>query len=53
MLMILKYIGRSERKNDQEILQKDLDSLKAWSDEWLLKFHPNKCYSITIGKKRG
>ena len=25
--------------------------LKAWSDEWLLKFHPNKCYSITIGKK--
>ena len=27
-------------KHDQEILQKDLDSLKAWSDQWLLKFHP-------------
>ena len=38
-------------KHDQEILQKDLDSLKAWSDQWLLKFHPKKCYSITIGKK--
>ena len=40
-------------KHDQEILQKDLDSLKAWSDQWLLKFHPKKCYSITIRKKRG
>ena len=29
-------------KHDQEILQKDLDSLKAWSDQWLLKFHPKK-----------
>ena len=38
-------------KHDQEILQKDLDSLKAWSDQWFLKFHPKKCYSITIGKK--
>ena len=38
-------------KHDQEILQKDLDSLKAWSDQWLLKFHPKKFYSITIGKK--
>ena len=32
-------------KHDQEILQKDLHSLQAWSDEWLLKFHPNRCYS--------
>ena len=39
-------------KHDQEILQKDLDCLKAWSDQWLLKFHPKKCYSITLGKKR-
>ena len=52
MLMKLKYIGRSEKKHDQEILQKNLDSLKAWSDQWLLKVHPKKCYSITIGKKR-
>ena len=33
-------------KHDQEILQKDLHSLQAWSDEWLLKFHPNRCYSL-------
>ena len=48
-----KIYREIREKNDQEILQKDLDSLKVWSDEWLLKFHPNKCYSITIGKKRG
>ena len=46
-----KIYREIREKNDQDILQKDLDSLKAWSDEWLLKFHPNKCYSITIGKK--
>ena len=46
-----KIYREIREKNDQEILQKDLDSLKAWSDEWFLKFHPNKCYSITIRKK--
>ena len=24
---------------------------KKWSDIWLLKFHPDKCFSITIGNK--
>ena len=24
--------------------------LKTWSDRWLLKFHPSKCYYITIGQ---
>ena len=47
-----KIYREIRKKNDQESLQKDLDSLKAWLDEWLLKFHPNKCYSITIGKKK-
>ena len=46
-----KIYREIREKNDQDILQKDLDSLKARSDEWLLKFHQNKCYSITIGKK--
>ena len=46
-----KIYREIREKHDQEILQKDLDSLKAWSDEWFLKFHPKKCYSITIGKE--
>ena len=33
---------------DHEILQ-DLNKLSDWSDLWLLKFHPEKCFSLTIG----
>jgi len=29
--------------NDSEALQQDLDSLSRWSEEWLLRFNPNKC----------
>ena len=35
---------------DHGILQRDLENLKTWSDRWLLKFHPSKCYYITIGQ---
>ena len=34
---------------DQRILQKDLDTLTKWSEIWLLKFHPKKCFNLTIG----
>ena len=36
-------------KNDQGILQHDLNTLEQWSNKWLLKFHPNKCKHMTIG----
>ena len=35
---------------DQEILQNDLDTLCMWSDKWLLKFHPEKCKVMHLGK---
>ena len=35
---------------DQEILQNDLDTLSMWSDKWLLKFHPEKCKVMHLGK---
>ena len=35
---------------DQTILQSDLDTLTRWSDVWLLKFHPEKCFHLSIGK---
>ena len=37
-------------KNDQSILQHDLNTLVQWSYKWLLKFHPNKCKHMTICK---
>ena len=38
---------------DQRILQKDLDTLTKWSEIWLLKFHPEKCFNLTIGIREG
>ena len=33
---------------DNEILQKDITNLIRWSDTWLLRFHPDKCVTMTI-----
>lgn len=37
-------------KQDNEQLQTDLNKLSDWSDTWLLKFHPDKCKHMHIGK---
>ena len=37
-------------KNDALLLQDDIDNLEAWSKLWLLKFHPDKCHLLTLGK---
>ena len=36
--------------NDPKNLQDDLNILQKWSNTWLLKFHPDKCKRMTIGK---
>ncbi len=36
--------------DDSELLQQDLNKMSEWSETWLLKFHPKKCASISIGK---
>jgi len=38
-------------KNDQLILQDDLNKLFEWSNKWLLKFHPDKCKILQISTK--
>ena len=35
---------------DQRILQNDLDYLTSWSSKWLLRFHPDKCNLMRVGK---
>lgn len=37
-------------EQDKNTLQNDLYKLQEWTDTWLLKFHPDKCKSITLGK---
>ena len=35
---------------DQELLQNDLKTLERWSQTWLLRFHPDKCHVLSLGK---
>ena len=37
-------------KEDALLVQKDIDSMQRWSTMWLLKFHPDKCHVLTLGK---
>ena len=41
-----------ESLQDCESLQKDLDSLHRWSDNWHLKFNTIKCEVLTVTRKR-
>ena len=36
---------------DRQALQEDLDKLGTWSEQWLLKFHPEKCKHMHIGRQ--
>ncbi len=38
-------------ERDRSLLQNDLNSLQNWSESWLLKFHPDKCKYLSIGKE--
>ena len=40
-----------KEEKDRDTLQKDLDSLNKWSETWLLKFHPDKCKFLHIGRE--
>ena len=37
---------------DVDILQEDLHKMALWSDDWLLKFHPEKLKKLSITDKR-
>ena len=44
---IFKHIMSRE---DALSLQADIDELEKWSNTWLLKFNPDKCHVLTLGK---
>lgn len=45
-----KIFNTISQKEDKTQLQSDLNKLSQWSDTWLLKFHPDKCKHMHIGK---
>ena len=45
-----KVYVRSDTQDGAKNLHQDLDSLQEWSDKWMLKFHPDKCCVLKLGK---
>ena len=45
-----KVFRKITSKEDALRLQSDIDSLQLWSNKWLLRFHPDKCHVLTLGK---
>ena len=35
-------------KEDQILLQQDLDKLQEWEHDWLMQFNPDKCKVIMV-----
>ena len=38
-------------QNDSSLLQNDLHKLQKWQDTWLMKFNPDKCYTMTLATR--
>ena len=47
-----KIWRKIEGREDSEELQKDLDRLNEWSEEWLMQFNPDKCRVMHLGGER-
>jgi hypothetical protein len=47
-----KLYTRSDIEGNVTELQEDLNRLQEWSDKWLLKFHPEKCSVLKIGREK-
>ena len=45
-----KVLKNLSSKEDNLVLQKDILELENWSKRWLLRFHPEKCKVLAIGK---
>ena len=45
-----KIFKQIKSRDDALQLQKDIDALNRWSEEWLLKFNTDKCHVLTLGK---
>ena len=45
-----KIFRKIESEYDRQLLQEDIFSMCEWSENWLLKFHPDKCKTMTLGQ---
>ena len=47
-----KVFSEIRDDTDRANLQADLDELQTWSTKWLLKFHPDKCKTMMVTRKK-
>ena len=45
-----KIFRHISSRNDAEALQSDIRKLEEWTEKWLLRFHPDKCHVLSLGK---
>ena len=45
-----KIFRQIASKDDAKVLAQDVKNLETWSNVWLLKFHPDKCHVLSIGR---
>ena len=45
-----KLVEEINNVQDAISLQQDIDAMEKWSKDWLLRFHPDKCHVLTLGK---
>lgn len=45
-----KVFHEIKTNNDCRSFQEDIFSLHDWSEKWMLRFHPDKCKAMRIGK---
>ena len=45
-----KIFREISSRADAEALQLDIQKLEEWTEKWLLRFHPDKCHVLSLGK---
>ena len=45
-----KIFNKIDNRNDQTKLQENLFKLEKWAETWQMRFHPEKCNVLHIGK---
>ena len=45
-----KILKQITSKEDALSLQSDIDAMEKWGQDWLLRFHPDKCHVLTLGE---